>query len=177
MSSSLSPAWLGRPRRAAAWLLSVWAENAEGALHATVMIGVLLAAEDARREGYPEEIGAAALVVVLFWLMSFYGHTLGVRLKSNEPLKAALLWRTFVHEFSIIEGAIVPLLVLLIAWAAGATVSSGGTAALWTAVGVIVTLEVVAGRRAGLHARGFWLQAGAGAAIGLAIAALHVVLH
>ncbi len=177
MPSSLSRAWLGRPRRAVAWLLSAWAGNAEGAVHATVMMGVLLAAEDARSEGYPEAIGAAAIVVALFWLMSFYAHTVGVRLQSNEPLRGALLWRTFVYEVPIIEGATIPLLVLLIAWAAGATASSAVSAALWTTVGVIVTLEVVAGWRAGLHARGLLLRAGAGAAMGLAIAALHLVLH
>jgi hypothetical protein len=141
------------------------------------MMGVLLAAEDARSETYPEAVGAAAIVVVLFWMLSFYAHTLGVRLQANEPLKAPLLWRTFVHEFPIIEGAIVPLLVLLVAWAAGASVTAGVTAALWTTVGMIVTLEVVAGWRAGLHARRLWLQAGAGAAMGLAIVALQLVLH
>lgn len=159
------------------WLLNAWVENAEGALHAAVMMGVLLAAENSRGEDYPEAIGTAAIVVLLFWLMSFYAHTLAVRLQSNQPLKATLLRRSFIHEFPIIEGAVVPLLVLLIAWAVGATVSGGVTAALWATVVVIVALEIVAGWRARLHARALWLQAAAGAAIGLAIAALHLVLH
>jgi hypothetical protein len=75
-----------RPRRAVERLACVAVENAGGAVHGTVMVGVLLAAEDSHREGYPETIGAAAVVLALYWLMSLYTHTLGIRLRTRGRL-------------------------------------------------------------------------------------------
>ena len=177
MSPRLTRVWLERRRRAVSRLLSVAAENAEGAVYGTVMIGVLLAAEDARRETYSEAIGAAALVLVIYWLTSFYADILGFRLQTHERLSVPLLWRAFVHEFPVIEGAVVPLLALLIAWAAGATVIGGVTVGLWTTVVSLVTLEVAAGWQAGVRSASLWLQAGAGAALGVAIVGLKLVLY
>jgi hypothetical protein len=177
MSSTPAHAWLRRPRRVGAWLVRVAGENAGGAVYGTVMIGVLFAAEDARHEGYPETIGAAAVILVLYWLMTFYTHTLGARLQSREPLNLPLFWHSCLHELPIIEGAFVPVLVLLVAWAAGAPVTSGVTAAVWTTAASIVALEVAAGWRAQLRPRSLWLQAGAGVVMGAAVIALKLVLH
>jgi hypothetical protein len=177
MSSTPVSACLRRPRRAGAWLLRLATENAGGAVYGTVTIGVLFAAEDARHEGYPETIGAAAVVLVLYWLMTFYTHTLGARLQAREPLNLTFFWRSCLHELPIIEGAFVPVLVLLLAWAAGAPVTSGVTAAVWTTAVSIVVLEVVAAWRAQLSLRSLWLQAGAGVIMGAAVIALKLVLH
>jgi len=158
-------------------LAGVASENAEGAVYGTVMVGVLLAAEDPRREGYPGTIEAAALVLVLYLLTHLYTHILGARLRTSEPLSMTLLRHGCVHELPIIEGALVPTLALLVAWAAGAHVTSGVTIALWTTVVTILVLEVTAGWRARLRLRRLWLQAGAGAIMGLAIIALKLILH
>ncbi len=176
-SSPPSRGGVERLRRAVTWLVGTAVGNAEGAVYGTLMIGVLLAAEDGRRDGYPETIGAAAIVLVLYWLTSFYTHILGVRLRNRESLDRGLFWRTCTHELPIIEGALIPVLVLLIAWAAGAHVTGGVTAALWTAAISIVALELAAGWRARLSPRGLWLQAAAGVVMGIAILSLKLVLH
>lgn len=54
---SPSRARLERPRRAGSWLLGLAAENAGGAVYGTVMIGLLLAAEDARHDSTPRRSG------------------------------------------------------------------------------------------------------------------------
>jgi hypothetical protein len=166
----------GRLARATQWLLTVAAGNAGEAVHGAVMIGVLLAAEDARHEGYGATIEAAALVLALYWLTSLYAHTLGTRLRQREPLDAALVWRSCVHELPLLEGALLPVVALLVAWAAGFAVTSGVTAALWATVASIVVLEVIAGGRS-RQRRGLSLQAVAGATMGLALIALKLVLH
>lgn len=166
-----------RPRRAVGWLTSVAAENAAGAVYGTVMVGVVLAAEDSHREGYTQTIGAAAVVLVLYWLMSLYTHTLGIRLRTRGRLSMALFWRSSAHELAMIEGASIPVLALLIAWATGAAVNSGVTAALWATVASIVLLEIVAAWRARLRPQDVWLQAAMGAVMGLAVIALKLILH
>lgn len=177
VSSRTSPTSSGRMRRAVAWLVGVTADNAGDAVYGAVMIGVLFAAEDSRREGYPETVGAAVIVLALYWLTSLYTHTLGMRLRTGEPLSAAIFWRGCVHELPLIEGGLVPLLVLLAAWAAGASVTSGATAAVWTAAATIVVLELTTAWRSRLNMRRLWIQAGAGALMGFAIIALKLVLH
>jgi hypothetical protein len=163
-------------RRAAGWFLTVALANAGEAVYGAVMIGVLLAAEDARREGYPATIEAAAVVLGLYLLTHLYTHTLGMRLRSGEPLSATLLWRGCIHELPTLEGALVPVLALLVMWAAGHAVTSGVTAALWTTAVVVVILELAAGWRSRKRDR-LWLRAIFGATIGLALIALKLVLH
>lgn len=153
------------------------AGNADGAVYGTVMVGVLLAAEDTHHEGYAETIGAAAIVLALYWLMSLYTHTLGIRLRSRGRLSVKLFWSSCAYELAIVEGAFVPVLVLVVAWAAGATVTRGVTAALWATAVSIVALEVAAAWRARVRPRDVWIQAGVGAVMGLAIIALKLVLH
>jgi hypothetical protein len=168
-----------RPRlaRVGAWFVDVASANAGRAVYGAVMVGVLLAAENARHEGYPATIEAAVIVLVLYWLTSFYTHALGERLRRREALTPALLWRSCIYELPVIEGALIPVLVLLATWATGFTVDSGARAALWVAAGCIVVLEVVAGLRSRLGVRGLSLQAGGGAVIGLTLVGLKLVLH
>jgi hypothetical protein len=82
-----------------------------------------------------------------------------------------------VHELPILEGGLIPVLALLVGWAAGASVTDGVTAAVWATVATIVGLELVAGVRARLVPKRILLQTGAGVALRLAIVALHLVLH
>jgi len=166
----------GRLSRATRWLLTVAGGNAGDAVYGTVMVGVLLAAEDARHEGYGATIEAAAIVLAIYWLTSLYTHTLGMRLQKGEPLDAGLVWRSCVHELPLLEGALVPVVALLVARATGFGVTSGVTAALWATAASIVVLEVAAGWRS-RERRGLWRQAVAGATMGLALIVLKLVLH
>jgi hypothetical protein len=177
MSDDDSRALPRRPRRAAAWLAGVAADNAAGAVYGTVMVGVLLAAEDTSHEGYPETIGAAAIILVLYWFMNLYAHALGIRLRTRGRLTPTLFWHSCAHELAIVEGAMVPVLVLLVAWAAGATVTTGVTVALWATAVCIVALEVAAAWRRELRRMDVWIQGGADAVMGLAIIVLKLVLH
>ncbi|HKR98212.1 MAG TPA: hypothetical protein VJU79_01735 [Candidatus Dormibacteraeota bacterium] len=145
-------------------------------MYGAVVIGVLFAAEDARGVGYPETIAAAVLVLTLYWLTGFYAHELGIRLQRREQVNLRLIWHSFVHELTIVEGGLIPVVVLLIAWAAGARVTVGVTAAVWTTAATVIALELAAGWRARLRPTRLLLQASAGLAIGLAIVALKLIL-
>jgi hypothetical protein len=177
MSSRSSYARRGRPRRAAAWVLGWTTENVEGAVYGTVAVGVLLAAEDAPRVGYSETIEAAALILALYWLTGFYAHELAIRVKRREQINLRLMWHSFLHELSIIEGGLIPVLALLVAWASGASVTVGVAAAVWTTAATIIALEVVAGYRTGPGFKPLLLQASTGVAVGSAIVVLKLMLH
>lgn len=177
MASRTADAEPGRLRRITAWLVKVTLDNAGGAIYGTVMIGVLFAAEDAEEVGYMDAVAAALIVLVLYWLTNLYTYALGTRLRTGEPLSASVFWRSCVHELPIVEGALVPLLVLLGAWAAGASVATGVGIATWTTAVTIVVLEFGAGWRSCLSLGRLLLQAAVGAAIGVAIVGLRLLLH
>lgn len=177
MASRTADAAPGRLRRVVAWLARVTVDNAGGAVYGTIMIGVLFAAEDAESVGYTDAVAAAVIVLVLYWLTNLYTYSLGTRLRTGEPLSADVFWRSLVHELPIVEGALVPLLVLVGAWAAGASVATGVSIATWATAVSIVVLEFAAGWRSGLGRNRLLLQAGVGAAIGFALVGLRVLLH
>lgn len=166
-----------RVRRALGWLAEVTLDNAAGAVYGTVMLGVLLASEDPVNVGYTDTIGAALVVLALYWLTHLYTYTLGTRLRTGEPLNTRVFWRSCIHELPVVEGALLPLVVLLVSWAAGASVSTGVTIATWTAAIAILVLEFIAGWRSHLGLERLWLQAVMGTLIGFAIIGLKLLLH
>jgi len=151
--------------------------NAGGAVYGAIMIGVLFAAEDSSGVGYPATVAAATTVVALYWLTNLYAHSLGSRLESRERLHPRLLWRSCVHELPTVEGALLPIAVLLVTWAAGISITGGVTAALASAVAMIVVLEVAAGWRSRQRARDLLLHIAASGSIGVLLVGLKLTLH
>lgn len=151
--------------------------NTGGLVYGTVTVGALLAAESATHETYGETVGAVAIALLIYWLAHAYSEFTEHRLEHGEPLRLQTLRRTLAHELTIIVGAAVPLLALLICWLAGATLGSAVTVAIWTSVVVIVAVEVTAGVRAELTGRELMTQIAFGALFGLLVVALRLVLH
>ncbi len=172
-----SPAPPRGARRAATWLVAAAVGNPEGAVYGALLVGVLLAAEDAHRETYGETIGATAIVLLVYALVGLYTHILGARLRTKEPLARALIKRSLIHELPLIEGGVTPVVVLVVAWAAGVSVTSGVRAAVFATAISIVVLEVAAGWRARTQGSSIWVRAAVGALAGLGVVAVKVVLN
>lgn len=151
--------------------------NAEGAVYAALMIGVLLAAEDPGRETYAETIGATMIVLAFYWLTHMYTHVLGVRLRTHEPLAPNVIRRSLVHELPVIEGGVIPMFVLVLAWVLGASVSTGVLAAILATGASIIVLEVAAAWTVRPRDTGLWARAALGTVSGLGLVAVKVVLH
>jgi hypothetical protein len=151
--------------------------NPGGVIYGTITIGALLAAESARQETYSETVGAAMLALVLFWLAHAYAHLLGDRLAGRGRLSAGLLLRALIEDAAILRGALAPLVAMLIAWALGATLSTAVAAAVWTAAGSLVAWELAAGLRAHLRPAELVFDTAVGAALGMGIILIKVVLH
>ena len=151
--------------------------NLGDAVYGLIAISALLAAESASRETYGETIGAVVLTLCVYWLAHSYADSVSRRLAESEYLTPAGLARSMWHELPLLGGAALPLITLLICWAAGAGLTLGVRAALWTAAAAIIVVEVSAGLRAKLSGRQLMTQAMVGAAVGLLVLALRLVLH
>jgi hypothetical protein len=141
------------------------------------MIGALLAAESGSHDTFAETLGSALIAVGIYWAVHAYSETLGRRLTTPGRLTMGALWRALRYEWAIVEGAAVPLLVLVFAWVAGASQETAVTAALWSAVACLIGFELVAGIRSHARPAELALDVGVGVLLGLAILALKLVLH
>jgi len=148
-----------------------------GAIYGTITAGALIAAEFARRETYPRTIAALAIAIALYWLAHGYATNADIRIREKKPLTAGGFARALMHELPILAGAAIPLLVIVIFGLAGAKLSTGITAALWTAAATITGIELTAALRAGARGGELAVQAVLGVALGLLVPAINAVLH
>jgi hypothetical protein len=165
--------------RATEWMLE-WllpSANPAGTVYGTIAIGALLAAESGRRETYLETIVAAILAISLYWLAHAYAELLGLRLESGQRLTGTALRAALRRDWSIMRGAGPALLALLISWLLGLNVEDGVTAALWTVALSLLAFELLAGLRAQAHPAELLVEGSVGAAMGLGVLALRVILH
>jgi hypothetical protein len=152
-------------------------ENPARVIYGIIAIAALLAAESGLHETYLDTIASAAIAAALFWFAHAYAELLARRLELQEHLSVGAIWRALAHESAILRGAMVPLAVLVVGWTVGAEQQTAVTAALWTAVASLILFELVAGLRVHASARELVLEGCAGAAMGVAIIALKIVLH
>jgi hypothetical protein len=151
--------------------------NPAGVIYGIITMGALLAAEGARAETYLEAIGSAAIALVLYWLAHAYASLLGSRLASHGHLTVDSLVRAFLKDWAIVRGASLPLLALLVSWAAGARLQTAVNLAVWTSVACLVAFEVLAGIKAKATFRELTIEACVGAAMGLAVLGMRILLH
>jgi hypothetical protein len=151
--------------------------NPAGLVYGTILVATLLGAEVSRAETYPETLGALGIAMLLYWLAHSYAEFTGERIERNQPFSYAEMARTARREMVMLAGPVVPGVLILVCWATGVALSSALLAAVWTSAAMIVAAEVAIGIRAELTGRDLVRQTAVGAALGLLVIALRVLLH
>lgn len=164
---------LAERRLAWSWVLSSMGARVLGLL----TVSVLLAAEDPNAETYGSTIGAVVLALVVYWLAHSYADFASWRIERGERLTVPGLVRQMRHELQFLLGAALPVVAIVMCWAAGVSLNLGIKVALWTDAALIVVIEIIAGVRAHLAPREMVIQTLLGAALGLLVLALRLVLH
>lgn len=151
--------------------------NTGGLVYGTITVGTLLAAASSRRETYGEIVVAVTVALLVYWLAHAYSEFAEFRLERGEPVRLETLRQTLTHELTIVAGAAMPLLALVICWVIGAQLGSAVTAAIWVTASVIIVIEVISGVRAGLSGGELVLQIAFGTLFGLLVVGLRLILH
>jgi hypothetical protein len=152
-------------------------ENAAGLVYGTILVATLLSAESAVRETYAKTVVGAVIALVTYWLALTYAGFTGSRLEEQEGASLLLLGRAAVHELTVLYGALLPLISLLIFWAAGATLSTAVLWSVYVADAAIIGAEVIIGVRAGLRGAALIGQVALGAVLGVLVLGLRLLLH
>jgi hypothetical protein len=147
------------------------------AIYGTMTVGALLAAESAASETYAETVIAVLITLVIYWFAHSYAEFASERLKEREPLRFEVLGRIMINQVPILFGAAIPLVAVMILWAASASLSTAVTVAVWTSAVVVVLIETLAGIRAKRTGRELVFQTMFGGVLGLLIIVLRLTLH
>jgi len=147
------------------------------AIYGTMTVGALLAAESADNETYFKTVLSVMITLVIYWFAHSYAEFASERLKEREPLRLAVLGRIMVRQVPILFGAAIPLVAVLVLWAADASLSTAVDAAVWTSAVVVMLIEVMAGMRAKRTGRELVFQTLFGGLLGLLIIVLRLTLH
>jgi hypothetical protein len=150
--------------------------NPGGVVYGIIAIGALLAAESDAHETYAETVASAFIAALLYTLAYGYAGLLGERLTERQQLTPARLWRALGDEWSIVRGACVPLVVVLISWAVGVPQHTAVGAAVWVAVGSVIAFELIAGLRSRAMLGELAFEVGVGALLGIGILGMKAVL-
>ncbi len=94
-------------------------ENPGESIYGLIVIGALLAAESGRHESYLLTIVSTTIAAAVYWLAHAYSKVLGRRLINRQRLTTRNVWDALMHDWPLMLGASVPLLVLLIGAIAG----------------------------------------------------------
>lgn len=142
-----------------------------------ILIGALLAAESGLHDDYATTVASVAIGLAVYWLAHSYAAVLGRRLSERGRLSPRALVHALAREWAIVRGALIPLLALLVCWAAGVSQATGIAVAIWSSVAALIALELLAGAAAGAGTSELLLEGGVGAVMGLAILALKMLAH
>ena len=146
-------------------------------MYGALIVGAVLDAESQKQETFAETVAGVVITIVLLWLAHAYAQVIGHTLEKGEHLSFRLIGNKMAHEFSILEGAALPLLIVVIWWASGGTLAGALSAGVWTAAITIVAANLLAGVRANLSRTDLVFQTAIGAFLGLGILVLKLIFH
>lgn len=148
-----------------------------GLLTGVLTDGTVVAAERTRTETFGKLFLAMVVASAIYWAGHAYTHHWSSRLRKAPEWTLGEITNSFRYETSILVGAALPLLVLAVAWSAGASIETAVTLVLWAAALELIALEVVPGIRHRLRPRDLAIQSLLGISMGIGMLGVRFVLH
>ena len=151
-------------------------ENASSVVYGIITVGAVLAAEGSRNESFQRSVGAAILILLLYWVVHAWSVDSGDRLARRRPFR----WPDFLAElraeFSIMRGAVLPIAAVVIAGLAGATDQRAVFIGTLVSAAMLVVFEFSVAMLGRLGAKQVLVQTAAGALFGCALIVLRFVI-
>ena|SRR5581483_5604862 len=152
-------------------------ENPAGLVYGALIAGALLDAESVASASYGETVAGVLAALALVWLAHSYADYVGARLAQRRKLQVKELTHALYGGLSVLIGAAVPVLTLLICWAARASLDTAVTISIYDSAAILLVIELVAGIRAHLTGMALLFQTLVGVVLGALIIALKLILH
>lgn len=149
-----------------------------GLVYGVLAVATVIAAESTRQETFQALLEASAVTLGMYWLAHAYSHHWGSRFQMTVTRWGVSEFMTsMVYESAILAGGLLPVVALMVAWAAGSNLQTGVTATLWCAGAELALLEVGVGVKNRLPPLDLAAQSLVGVLLGLGVLMLRVLLH
>ena len=148
-----------------------------GVILGVLAVATVIAAESTRQESYPRLVLASLISVAVYWVSHAYARHWAWRLHHSFDWTAAELWGSMQFESTLLIGALLPVVVLALGWAAGWSRETTVTAVLWCAGIELIVLEVLTAVKRRLPTRDLVVQVAMGVVMATGILLLRLVLH
>ncbi|HEY8081076.1 MAG TPA: hypothetical protein VIE15_03220 [Acidimicrobiales bacterium] len=151
-------------------------ENASSVIYGIITVGAVLAAEGNRNEPYWRSVGAAILILLLYWVVHAWSVDSGDRLEKRRAFEGPAFLAELRAEFSIMRGAVAPIAAVILAGVAGATDQRAVFIGTIVSAMMLVLFEFSVAVLGRLGARQVVIQTAAGGAFGMALIVLRFVV-
>ncbi len=154
-----------------------WPSSRFGLIYGTITVGAILGAENAGRDGYAETIEGLIVAILLFWLAHSYAVYTAHRMERTESLSFRGLAHAMFSEMTVMAGAAVPTLVLVLEWLFGVPITTAVTVGVWASAAVIAAIEIWIGVRGHLKPYELVVQSVVGVVLAVLVIALNSIIH
>ena len=132
--------------------------NPAGTIYGTLTVGVLLAVESTQQKTAIRDVGAVLAALAAYWLAHAYAHDLAHRVSKDQTEDSpGVLWE-LRHQWTIVRGALVPLVAFVIALMVGTSTAGAVLVALIASITMLIVFEAIAAARCHLGFAGLATQ-------------------
>src|SRR5512142_3402103 len=154
--------------------------NPSRAIYGTIVTAGILAGEGAAHLDTQDMIVSVLVTLLVYWIAHAYSEVLGHWITpssvQHRPVPSRLR-QALAEEWAIVAGGLGVVLVLAVAWLAGASGQAAVNTALWVATAELLEWGIVAAKNAGLSGIRIVVSGVTSASFGAVIVLLKAVLH
>lgn len=152
--------------------------NPAGAVHGTVLVGALIAAQGAHDPiDVSRSVTLVLLTLVLYWLAHVYAEMVGRRIEAGQRPRRRDVRQLLNEEWPLVGASFGPLGAVVLADLVGADPNTAVLAGLWMTTAILVGWALVAGLRSHLRIVELVLDVVVSAGIGISLIVLKVLVH
>lgn len=148
----------------------------EGMIYGLIVVGSVVAAESVNAESTWRDMLVAILVLVVYWLAHSYAAVMGRRYATGESVPLSEVAATLTKEWSIVRGAVIPLIAMGVAGALGYGAWRADEVCLITAVVMLLVFAIAGGIRAKLSPLAILVQSLLAIGFGVVLVAIRALL-
>jgi hypothetical protein len=152
------------------------ASRLAAAIYGLIVSGAVMAA--AGEHGSVRDVAITVFITVLvYWAAESYADVLGEQIAEARPSTWARSWELLRQGWPLVEASYVPLIVLVVAWAVGASTTGAITAGLVTNALFLVALGWIASAQTSRSVPVRIASAALAGAFGMVMIAIKTILH
>lgn len=146
-------------------------------LYGAVVAASVLAVSSAHAPAEGRVVVSTVIVAVVYWLAHVYVDAVGGRFVDREHSTGARVLHALNDNWSVLYGALPPIVVLILARALGADAETAAWTALWVTLALLVGVGGIAAWRAGARRWALVGEVVVAGCFGLLVVVLKYALH